>query len=108
MNRRAYRSALPERFDVVRLEDPGRAGRWIVKRVIGLPGEQIRLTDGVLFVDDIETPEPYTSGRASTGKNEWWPRANEIVVLGDNRDASTDSRKFGTVSLTAVRGKVLL
>ena len=108
VNRRAYRSASPERFDVVRLEDPGSAGHWIIKRVVGLPGEEVKLEDGVLFVNGSEIREPHLSIRAPAGKYEWWLRGDEFVVLGDNRSASTDSRRFGPVSFSAIRGKVIL
>lgn len=108
VNRRAYRDATPARFDVVRLDDPSRAGRWIVKRVVGLPGEEVKLEDGVLFVNGSEIREPHLSIRAPAGKYEWWLRGDEFVVLGDNRSASTDSRRFGPVSFSAIRGKVSL
>jgi signal peptidase I len=109
VNRRAYgQSRKPVRFDVVRMENPSRRGHWIIKRIVGLPDEEVRLTDGRLFIDGVETPEPnLTGGGANEGQqHEWWPRAEEYVVLGDNRGASTDSRKFGTVAIGAIRGKV--
>ena len=109
VSRRAYRgsNSPPQRFDIVRLEEPGRRGHWVVKRIVGLPGEEVCLEDGKLLINGREVPEPHAQGRGAAGKHEWWPREGEYVALGDNRDASTDSRKFGTVPLSAIRGKVV-
>ena len=49
--RAGFRRREPNRFDVVRLEDPRSPGHWIMKRIIGLPGEDIELRSGELFVD---------------------------------------------------------
>jgi signal peptidase I len=107
VSRRAYRKRQPERFDIVRLEEPGRAGHMVVKRIVGLPGEEVRLEDGALYVNGALALEPHTRSDAVIGKSEWWPRDDEFVVLGDNRGASADSRKFGVVMRGAIRGKVM-
>lgn len=112
VNRRAFRRPQrPARFDIVRLEDPAQPGHWIIKRIVGLPGEEVRLDGGRLFVNGQETPEAHMAGLSKEqardgGYHEWWPRADEYVVLGDNRGASTDSRKFGTARISSLRGKV--
>ncbi len=106
VTRRAYsHRRKPERFDVIRFEDPSERGHWVVKRIVGLPDEELRLEDGRLFIDGIEIDDPRARG-ASGGKSEWWPCTNEYVVLGDNRDASTDSRKFGAVPIGKILGRV--
>jgi signal peptidase I len=108
VSRRAYHGPqMPQRFDIVRFEEPGRRGHWIVKRIVALPGEEARLEDGKLFINGETLTEPHAVGIGASGKHEWWPRDDEYVTLGDNRDASTDSRKFGTVPLSAIRGKVV-
>jgi signal peptidase I len=96
----------PERFDVVRLEDPVRPGAWVVKRVIGLPGETVELRAGALLVDGRRLREPHATGQASSS-HRWSTGEGEIVVLGDNRLHSTDSRQYGTVSLATIRGRLL-
>ncbi len=108
VNRRAYRwPNKPQRFDVVRFEDPVTPGRWFLKRVVGLPDEEVSLEDGQLKINGSEIPEPHVPDSESpTSDHSWWPCTNEYVLLGDNRAASTDSRKFGTVSLGAITGKV--
>ena len=107
VNRRAFRgSRRPERFDIVRLEHPSERGLWIVKRVVGLPGEEVRLEGGRLFVDGEVVAEDYLGDADTSGIHEWWPRDDEYVVLGDNREASTDSRRYGPVSEKLLRGRV--
>lgn len=85
------------------------AGREMVKRVVGLPGERVRLVDGRLEVDGRHLPEPYAIGRGA------WHGAveldvslgeGELAVLGDSRRYSTDSRSFGPVRLRDVVGVV--
>jgi signal peptidase I len=112
VDRRAFQSPRkPARFDIVRLEDPARRGHWIVKRIVGLPDEEVRLDGGLLFVNGKQVSEAYLGvlserHTVDAGINEWWARFNEYVVLGDNRNASTDSRKFGTVPIEGLRGRV--
>ena len=94
-------------FDVVRLEDPGTVGHWILKRIVGLPGEEVLLRDGELFIDGQAIADTYAYyAQAPSDKFQWWPRNDEYVVLGDNRLVSTDSRKFGPVKRSAIRGRV--
>jgi nickel-type superoxide dismutase maturation protease len=71
-----------QRGDVVVIEHPNRPGFEMVKRVVGVPDDLA--PDGRILVDD-----------------EWW-------VEGDNREASTDSRKFGSVTSDQVKAKVRL
>ena len=105
--RLGFRRRAPDRFDVVRLEDPVEAGHWILKRIVGLPGEEVVLRAGELFVDGRAVVDAYAHYvQASSDKFEWWPRNDEYVVLGDNRLFSTDSRKFGPVKRSAIRGRV--
>ena len=107
-----FRKREPRRFDVVRLEDPRAPNRWMLKRIVGLPGEEVALRAGELFVDGMQVAEPHAycpdpSPTSSDSNAEWWPREDEFVVLGDNRAASTDSRKFGSVKRASIRGRVL-
>jgi signal peptidase I len=105
--RAGFRWREPRRFDVVRLEDPREAGHWIMKRIVGLPGEEVALRGGELFVvgDLVEDSFAYCPDPAADN-HEWWPRNDEYVVLGDNRMRSTDSRKFGCVKRSSFRGRV--
>ena len=78
-----------------------------MKRIIGLPGEEVELRKGELFVDGEPVDDFFAYCPDPTADNhEWWPRDDEYVVLGDNRIASTDSRKFGPVKRSSFRGRV--
>ena len=105
--RLGFRRRVPARFDVVRLEDPGIVGHWILKRIVGLPGEEVLLRDGELFIDGQAIADTYAYyAQAPSDKFQWWPRNDEYVVLGDKRLVSTDSRKFGPIKRSAIRGRV--
>ena len=102
-----FRRRDPARFDVVRIEDPRSVGHWIMKRIVGLPGEEVALRDGQLFIDNEPVPDSHAYCPDPQADNhEWWPRDDEFVVLGDNRMASTDSRKFGPVKRSSFRSRV--
>src|SRR6266542_4142687 len=77
-----------------------RPGREVVKRVVGLPGERVRLVGGRLEVDGRELPEPYVAGPPpGQGAVELDVQLgrDELLVLGDSRGHSTDGRSFGPV-----------
>lgn len=92
-----------ERFDVVIAEIPGQT---IIKRVIGLPGETIRIMDGKVFVDGEELRgefEIYTED-AGIANELFTLGADEYFLMGDNRSGSYDSRSFGAVKLEQITG----
>jgi signal peptidase I len=105
--RAGFRRRDPRRFDVVRFDNPYESPMWEIKRIVGLPGEEVALRGGELFVDHQLVAEPHAYCPDSVGdKYEWWLRDDEYVVLGDNRGPSTDSRKFGPVKRESIRGRV--
>ncbi|HJP27508.1 MAG TPA: signal peptidase I [Dehalococcoidia bacterium] len=105
--RAGFRHRDPERFDVVRLEESGTASSWIVKRIVGLPGEEVSLRAGELLINGEFVADSFAYCLdPQVGNFEWWLRDDEYVVLGDNRGASMDSRKFGVVKRGSFRGRV--
>jgi signal peptidase I len=93
----------PRRGDLVVLARG--ADLEVVKRVVGLPGERVRLAGGRLEVDGAEVPEPYLAG-PTPGELDLRLGPAEYLVLGDHRAASTDGRDFGPVGADALVGRV--
>ena len=99
---------------------PGLAdGTWFIKRVAGMPDEEIVLTGGRLYADDVLLaeiptptvgPEPVEGSPPNprAGRQEWWNGPNEFFVLGDNPGDSRDSRAFGSVPADRIIGRVWL
>ncbi|HEY4725288.1 MAG TPA: signal peptidase I [Actinomycetota bacterium] len=94
----------PARGDLVVLRSPRHLE--VVKRVVGLPGERVRLVAGRLEVDGQSVPEPYLAGPTSSGELDLQLGPAEYLVLGDHRAASTDGRDFGPVGADALVGRV--
>ena len=109
ISRRAYRRRRPARFDVVLLAAPDGEGREDLKRIVGLPGEEVTFSDGMLSVDGNRTDEPHlaVAPDAPGGSFDWRPGHDEYVILGDNRNRSTDSREYGVVTLRQIVGPVV-
>ncbi len=108
VDRRVYRRAQPARGDIVRLKDPSRPDAWVVKRIVGLPGETVRLEGGRLSVNGIAFPVLEVMAPDGQAPHDWATGPDEYVVLGDNQAHSTDSRDYGPVRRQAILGKVLL
>ena len=93
---------------LVVLSGPRDPDRTTIKRVVGLPGEQVRLADGVVLVDGKELDEPYLGGLPGSpglAQGEWKLGDGECFVMGDNRAHSTDSRDYGPVKLSSATGR---
>ena len=83
--------------------------KW-VKRVVGLPGEEVRLREGGIYINGELLHEPYLGGLPpSLGLDDraWNVGDRAYFVMGDNRAHSTDSRDYGSVSLASVLGRVV-
>ena len=109
VSRRASKAGGPGRGDVVVVRHPRGSGRLDLKRVIGLPKEQVTLREGLLYVNGQQVDEPYLGGFPSSidlAEMTWSLKNDEYIVLGDRRFRSTDSRKFGPVKACHIFGKV--
>ena len=111
-NRFIYRFRDPSRGDIVVFETPERtirrcgAGGTFVKRLVGLPGERISMSQGVLYVDGEPVDEPYVKGNRSGSFPERTLGADEYFMMGDNRGQSCDSREWGPVTRDDLIGPV--
>jgi signal peptidase I len=97
---------------VFTLTDGPVPGRALIKRVVGLPGDTLRIADAVLYRNGEAQLEPYVhsaNGTQPLGFGDAWTLGEgEYFLLGDHRDGSTDSRTFGPVPLAAIEARVLL
>ncbi len=115
--RGAYLRHAPRRGDVVICYYPGRKMKGIpwmrqpmVKRVIGLPGEQLEIVEGQTFVDGRELREDYLDPRYTRFrrlKKDVQLEENQFFVMGDNRDNSNDSRRVGPLDRKAITGRAV-
>lgn len=96
--------------DIVIFSDPNDAQRDLIKRVIGLPGDLVVIDDNSVSVNGQQIDEQYilrAGHYRGVYHSETVPEGS-IFVLGDNRANSKDSRDFGSIPITSVRGKVFL
>ena len=79
----------------------------LIKRVIGLPNDKIKVENGKLYINNKEVKENYiNSYTASYDFDEITLKDNEYFVMGDNRYNSYDSRNFGTITKNNIIGRV--
>ena len=97
-----------DRGDIVILRYPLDPSLDYVKRVIGVSGDQVTLLDGQVYVNGERLEEPYLGSEAREPWTAMSTRVQEghVFVLGDNRRRSSDSREFGQVPLSNLRGEV--
>ena len=100
----------PKRGEVIVFEfpdsNPNNPRKDFVKRVVGLPGETVRMFDGKVFVNEEVLDEPYLSQKDHSNVSDVTLGEGEYYVLGDNRTHSNDSRSWGAVPEANIRGKV--
>ena len=97
------------RGDVIVLRQIVPPWDWIIKRVVGMPDESIRLDGGRLYADDLLLiPDFIPAGPNGKVSGNWWNGPDEYFLLGDNPSQSTDSRTFGPVPVDRILGRVWL
>lgn len=110
----SFRFRPPSRGEIVVFKYPRDPSEYFIKRVIGLPGETIEVSDGLVRVFNETHPngevlsEPYLYGIQTGGKERVTLASDEFYLMGDNRGASMDSRSFGPVKEHFLVGRVWL
>lgn len=102
----AYVFGSIERGDVVVLKYPLDPHVDYIKRVIGLPGDEIVIESGRVWVNGEALDEPYVTDEDPLSRLVTRVKPAHYFVLGDNRPRSSDSRDFGQVPEEYVRGRV--
>jgi signal peptidase I len=110
----SYRTHDVHRGDVIVFHRPAAwqvADKVLIKRVIGLPGEELTTRRGVVYINGLAVDEPYLN-TACRGGTKDLPKTlvpdGEYFVLGDNRCDSADSRTFGPVPQSSVIGRAFM
>ena len=91
----SYSLHQPRRGDVVVLRMPERGPELLIKRVIALPGEEIEIREGSVYIDGQVIDEPYLSKTTNGTYGPYVVPEESVFVMGDNRGASNDSRVLG-------------
>jgi signal peptidase I len=113
-NRFLYHFREPERGDIVVFETPPSAraqcgaGGTFVKRIVGLPGEEINVSgEGLVTIDGRRLEESYVEpGRRGGQSGRWRAKQGQYFMLGDNRRQSCDSRIWGPLEESNIIGEV--
>ena len=103
-----YLTNEPKRGDVVVFKFPKDKKKDYLKRIVGLPNEEIRINEGHVFINNTILEEDYALFEGdSLEKNMDTVHvpSEHIFVMGDNRNNSYDSRMFGTVPIKDIKGK---
>ncbi|MDO8600182.1 MAG: signal peptidase I [bacterium] len=105
----------PERGEVVVFRYPLQPKQFFIKRVIGLPNERVEIRNGEVWIKNDEQPngfvlpEPYLpEGLRTNGDTEVKLSDKEYFVMGDNREFSSDSRRWGTLDRRFITGRALI
>ncbi len=104
----------PQRGDVIVAQTDMPLNKWfkkaIIKRVIGLPGDIIKIYDGDVYINGNKYYESYTKDGYTLIDGEWIVPEHSLFVMGDNRNNSNDSRReqVGYIDFSSIKGKVYL
>ncbi len=110
LNKFKYKFSDIKREDIISLKYADT--KYLIKRVIGLPGDKIEIISNKLYINGIQYPENYLSKDLNYKDFKLSDLGYEVIpedmylVLGDNREISLDSRKIGLIKKTDINGKI--
>ncbi len=109
----SYRLAAPQRGDVVVLKNPRDESQDFIKRIIGLPGETMEISNNKVIINGKLLQEKYLRPQTITTPGNFLGEGeslkipeNQYIVVGDNRSHSSDSREWGGITKEEIVGKV--
>jgi len=107
INKIAYRVGSIEHGDVVVFLYPHDHSKSYIKRVVAVPGDDVRIDQGKVYVNGRQLKEPYVPlrYRDERSEQEMVVPPNNYFVMGDHRSISSDSRDFGPVDRSLIYGK---
>ncbi len=109
VNKLAFRWHQPQRGDVVVFHGPDGHDRDLIKRVVALPGEEIEIRDGTVYINGRPMDEPWGRIPDHTAFPAYLVPPDHVFVLGDNRPNSNDSRTWGAaLPLSRIVGQAWL
>lgn len=106
VNKVAYKLGKPQIGDIIVFHYPINPKEDYIKRVIGRPGDDVKVSGGQVSVNGDVLTEPYIAA-SPVYNGEWKVPADSLFVLGDNRNQSSDSHSWGFVPMNDVVGKAL-
>jgi signal peptidase I len=106
VNRFAYWRSEPQRGDIVALSLAGRRVLYI-KRIVGMPGDRVRIAQGTVYVNDAALDEPYVRQRRRWEVPETLLALDEYLMIGDNRGMSARQHDFGRARRERIVGRVV-
>src|ERR671921_1503652 len=110
VNKFIYRFTEPERGDIVVFESVNGGEEDLIKRVVGVPGDEVEVRSGTLLVNGEPQNEPYLN-REIPDDSFFGPSRlseGEVFVMGDNRANSADSRVFGPLPVENIEGEAFM
>lgn len=106
VNRLSYLAASPARGDIIAIRLAGDRV-YYVKRVVGLPGEHVRIVDGTVLINGSPLDEPYVKSRRPWNVDELALTSQEYFVIGDNRGMNAADHDFGRALRSRIAGRLV-
>lgn len=107
VSRLSYRLSTAQRGDIIVFHFPRDPKEEYIKRIIGLPGDEVEIKGGQVYINGKLLEESYLDVKMNY-IGTWRVPAGQLFVLGDNRNNSSDSHDWGTVPMDYVVGKAIL
>jgi signal peptidase I len=106
VNKLAYKLGKPDHGDIIVFHFQGNKNDDYIKRLIGLPGDEVKVSNGTVYVNGYALTEPYIAASPAY-EGTWVVPDAQFFVLGDNRNNSSDSHHWGFVNQEDVVGTAI-